>query len=195
MTDQSAMERVKQDLLSLGDFAYQRLRKRVRGLTDDEYFWEPAPGCFSVRPVGNGTYRMDGGYPVTPAPLTTIAWRMCHLIDHLASERNATWIGLTPSGNLDRAGEPGTAKDAIRQLEQAWELFRRHIASADAQALTVHMGPIAGQWGGDTRTAFILHELDELIHHGAEVATLRDLYRATRPVEPFTSPGSRLEPS
>jgi hypothetical protein len=47
------------------------------------------------------------------------------------------------------------------------------------------VGPIAGGYAGSTRVAFVLHELDELSHHGAEIATLRDLYRATRLVEPF----------
>jgi ankyrin repeat protein len=47
------------------------------------------------------------------------------------------------------------------------------------------IGPVGGPYADSTRRAFVLHVLDELIHHGAEVATLRDLYRATRPVEPF----------
>ncbi|HYQ63317.1 DinB family protein [Actinophytocola sp.] len=178
--------RVKQDLLDAADFAFRRLMDRLDGLTDDEYLWEPAPGCWSVRPVGDGTFRADGSpVPVVPAPLTTIAWRMCHLVDLLAGERNATWIGVEPLGRLDRVGEPGTADDAIQQLDQAFTLFRTHVAGAEAAQLTVAMGAIAGAYAASTRAAFVLHELDELIHHGAEVATMRDLYRATQPVEPF----------
>jgi hypothetical protein len=41
------------------------------------------------------------------------------------------------------------------------------------------MGAVAGWPAESTRAAFILHELDELIHHGAEIAALRHLYRAT----------------
>lgn len=37
------------------------LRARLNGLTDDEYFWEPAPGCWSVRPRGTGTAPMQAG--------------------------------------------------------------------------------------------------------------------------------------
>jgi DinB superfamily len=183
MTEQTALERIKQDLLGLADFAYERLRSRVEGLTDEEYFWEPAPGCWSVRPAGDGTFSFDGAGAghVEPAPLTTIAWRMAHLIYLLAGERNATWIAVTPMGSLDRKGEPGIATEAIEQLEQSYALFRRHVAAADPDGLTQPMGPVAGIWGEDTRAAFVLHELDELIHHGAEVAALRDLYRAMRP--------------
>jgi hypothetical protein len=43
------------------------------------------------------------------------------------------------------------------------------------------MGAVAGPYVDSTRAAFVLHELDELIHHAAEVAALRDLYRALRP--------------
>jgi DinB superfamily len=35
-------------LLAQMDEVYDRLRGRLEGLTDDEYFWEPVPGCWSV---------------------------------------------------------------------------------------------------------------------------------------------------
>ena len=67
-----------------------QLRDRLDGLTDDEYFWEPAPGCWSVRPRGTGTAPVQAGSGVMtidfamaqpdPPPLTTIAWRLGHVI-------------------------------------------------------------------------------------------------------------------
>ena len=62
----------------------------VAGLTDDEYRWEPAPGAWSVRPRGEaaaprpwgaGDWQIDWdrGHP-EPEPVTTIAWRLGHLI-------------------------------------------------------------------------------------------------------------------
>jgi hypothetical protein len=53
------MPTVKDDLLSLADVAFRRLRDRVEGLSDEEYLWEPAPGCWTVRPAGDGTWRAD----------------------------------------------------------------------------------------------------------------------------------------
>jgi hypothetical protein len=41
------------------------------------------------------------------------------------------------------------------------------------------MGSVTRFYADSTRGAFVLHELDELIHHGAEVGVLRDLYRAS----------------
>jgi hypothetical protein len=180
------MERVHQDLLDLAEFAYQRLRTRLAGLTDEEYRWEPAPGCWTIRRQDDGTWRADRSqWPMKPAPLTTIAWRLCHLIDVLAGVRNATWIGATPVGNLNKSTEPATADEAVNQLERAYDLFKRNVAAADPQTLTQPMGEIAGFYAKDTRAAFVLHELDELIHHGSEIAAMRDVYRATRQADPF----------
>jgi len=39
------------ELISQLDWHWQhQLRPRVDGLTDEEYFWEPVPGCWSIRP-------------------------------------------------------------------------------------------------------------------------------------------------
>jgi hypothetical protein len=181
------MGRVHQDLLGLGDFAYRRLRARLAGLTDEEYLWEPAPGCWSIRRRPDGTWAKDrSDWPMKPAPLTTIAWRLSHLsTDVLAGERNATWIGAEPVGTLSEKGEPSTADEAIDRLERAYDLFRRNVAAADPETLTQPMGEIAEYYAKDTRAAFILHELDELIHHGSEIAAMRDVYRATRQADPF----------
>jgi DinB family protein len=176
----AALDTVKKDLLDLSDYAYGRLRSRLDGLTTEEYLWEPVPGCWSVRPEPDGTARVDGSDgPVDPAPVTTIAWRMWHIIGLLADGRNATWIGVTPTGTLRDDTAPATAPAAMRRLEEAYALFRGHVAAVDASTLVDAMGPVSRFYADSTREAFILHELDELIHHGAEVAVLRDLYRAS----------------
>jgi hypothetical protein len=36
-------------LLAEMDEAHQTLRQRLEGLTDEEYFWEPVPSCWTVR--------------------------------------------------------------------------------------------------------------------------------------------------
>jgi hypothetical protein len=182
---EGASGQLQQDLILLADFAYQRLARRLSGLTDEEYLWEPAAACWSVRPAGDGMFRADGpanGSPAPdPPPLTTIAWRMHHLIDLLAGARNATWIGVPPAGEFARAGAPGTAGEAIEQLDRAYALFRGYLVAADGSGLTAPIGRVGGPFATSTRLAFVLHELDELIHHAAEVALLRDVYRATRP--------------
>ena len=63
---------------------------RLDGLTDDEYFWEPAPGAWNIRPretsrtsmaAGAGDLVIDFEFPEPdPPPITTIAWRLGHVI-------------------------------------------------------------------------------------------------------------------
>ncbi len=43
-------------------------------LTDEEYLWEPVPGCWSIRPAGSGGRgEFEQAWPdPEPAPVTTI---------------------------------------------------------------------------------------------------------------------------
>ncbi|HTS98053.1 MAG TPA: DinB family protein [Streptosporangiaceae bacterium] len=103
----------------MGIAVWTRLTDRIEGLTDEEYFWEPVAGCWSLRPGGEGRWHLDGGGGGGPAPdpvpVTTIAWRLGHL------------GGMAVGGFANR------------------------------------------RFGDSTLTT-------EVIHHGAEVGLLRDLY-------------------
>src|SRR5437660_1251888 len=56
------------------------VRPRLDGLTDVEYLWEPASDCWNLRQQG-GVWVPDFAWPEPdPAPLTTIAWRLSHVI-------------------------------------------------------------------------------------------------------------------
>ena len=67
-----------------------QFRPRLDGLTDAEYLWEPVEGCWNVRPradartrmaAGSGDWIMDYEFPEpSPAPVTTIAWRLGHIL-------------------------------------------------------------------------------------------------------------------
>jgi hypothetical protein len=184
MTD---LEKIREDLLRTAEFAYRRLHGRLAGLTDEEYLWEPAPGCWSIRPTEDGWTRDRSPVPRKPAPLTTIAWRLDHLVDLLAGDRNATWIGAEPQGTVERETAAPTAKEAIERLDRAFELFKRNVGASDAAGLTEAMGKIAGPYAEDTRAAFVLHELDELIHHGSEIAAMRDVYYALVATDPVVA--------
>lgn len=69
-------------LLAQMDEVYDRLRGRLEGLTDDEYLWEPVPGCWSVHRDPSGAWVTDHAEPdPDPAPFTSIGWRLVHLAD------------------------------------------------------------------------------------------------------------------
>jgi DinB family protein len=172
----------REDLLILSDFAWERLRGRMTGLTEDEYRWEPVPDCWSVRPRGDGsfaadgeamTYRSDG----RPDPFTTLSWRLHHITELLGTARNGRMLGRpdAPAAATDPAG---TAAGALARLADAYAAWRSVVAGLPARTLTEPMGAAAGAFAESTSRAFVLHVLDELIHHGAEAALLRDLYAA-----------------
>ncbi len=46
----------------------------------------------------------------------------------------------------------------------------------DDETLNAPLGEVAGYFAGATGRSFVLHIADELIHHTAEAALLRDLF-------------------
>lgn len=175
---------MKRELVDLSDYVWQRLRTRLEGLTDEEYFWEPTTGCWSIRPRPDGTWMADGTLPrPEPEPFTTVAWRVWHLIDMYGEDRAPKWLDMPAQGapiGLDDpdAAPPATAAEAIALLERAHDRWDAHLAVASNERLDEAVGPVAGpEYADRTRAAYVLHMLDEFIHHGAEVALLRDLWR------------------
>ncbi|GAA3453124.1 hypothetical protein [Dactylosporangium matsuzakiense] len=85
---------------------------RLNGLTDDEYFWEPVPGCWSVRAGADGRFRPDGVTTrKSPAPVTTIAWRMMHIAVGCFVIRTATFFpGPCRPGRCRHVRPPARAR-------------------------------------------------------------------------------------
>jgi hypothetical protein len=181
------MTTLSQDLLDLSDFAWQRLRNRVEGLTDEEYLWEPFDGCWSIRQTETG-YIADGTpIPPEPAPFTTLAWRITHIVDILQEDRTATWFGHQPAAEDGQPPVPSSATDALAALDHAYAVWRRRLAALSPEDLARPMGEVAGPYAEHAGSSFALHILDELIHHGAEVGTVRDFYRGTHPEDLFSA--------
>jgi hypothetical protein len=70
-------------LITAFDFVWDRFTNRSSGLTDDEYFWEPVPGCWTLRPDSTGRWILDGATlgpdpDLDPHPVTTIADEVVH---------------------------------------------------------------------------------------------------------------------
>ena len=167
-------------LLAHFDYAWDRARPRMEGLTDDEYFWEPAPGCWTVRRQPDGSFMPDWVSPEpSPAPFTTVAWRMSHIgffLNHRANHRFGDG-SLTPMN----ARWPGSAAAAIEWVDVGHDAFRRGVEALTDEDLDRHPQGPPGHL--DTRFPLAMnvqHITLELIHHGAEVSLLRDLFRARR---------------
>lgn len=165
------------------------LRPRMEGLTDGEYLWEPVPGCWSIRPrgqagpelpgavtAGSGDHVIDFALPEpTPPPVTTIAWRLGHVIVGVFGTRNASHFG-GPQDSYESHDYAGTAAEALAQLDAAHARWMDGITALDDEALATPCGPAEGPFGHLPMATLVLHIHREVIHHGAEIALLRDLY-------------------
>jgi hypothetical protein len=166
-----------------------QLRDRLDGLTDAEYFWEPAPGCWSVRPrgtstpwvqVGSGAMAIDYAIPQPePAPFTTIAWRLGHVIVGVLAMRNASHFGRAAT-EYDTFPYAATAAEALAQLDEEYATWLAGVESLGEDGLARPCGEAEGPYAEYPLAALILHINRELIHHLSEVCLLRDLYLHTK---------------
>ncbi|MEU3307232.1 DinB family protein [Nocardiopsis sp. NPDC055551] len=152
---------------------------RLEGLTDEEFYWEPVPDCWTVRRREDGRHAPDGAYPEpVPPPVTTIAWRLGHIIVDVLETR-INWHFGDRTASRDTIDWPSTAAEARQRLRTAYLTWSEHVGRLDDDALAVPVGGAeAAQWSEFPMVVLVLHLNREFIHHGAEVALLRDLYRA-----------------
>jgi hypothetical protein len=165
------------------------LRPRLDGLRDDEYLWEPVAGCWSVRPraetatpmaAGAGDVVVDYAYPApVPPPVTTIAWRMAHIAIGIFGQRAANHFGDGGVG-YETTDWSLTAAGGLELVDHWYAAWSEGVESLDTEALSRPVGPHEGPFAEYPFATLILHINREAIHHGAEIALLRDLY-AHRP--------------
>ena len=88
-------------------------------LTDEEYLWEPVPGCWSIRPTGpGGRGEIEQVWPdPQPAPVTTIAWRLSHLAVNVFGLRVSHYFGDGSLTHKD-AERPLTAKEGVAYFRE-----------------------------------------------------------------------------
>lgn len=153
----------------------------LRDLTDDEYFWEPTSGCWSVRPRaeatrgwGSGDWVCEDAFPAPdPVPVTTIAWRVIHLAAWTEVYLDHAFGGRTY--DLQDFEVPTTAAGGVASLNDAqrrWADEVRFIPADEAFAARPWL------WGQDIPLGRIVSIMTlEYRHHLAEVALLRDLRR------------------
>jgi hypothetical protein len=171
---------------------------RLRGLTDDEYFWEPVDGCWSLRRGEDGRWALDGvtgERPPDPPPVTTIAWRMLHLGIGCFAVRSSAFFprrGEPDAGMWDPrhipAELPGSAADGLAFLAAAYGRWFDDIAALDEESLSRPLGRKGGPYAEDPMAGLIVHINREVMHHGGEICLLRDLYRDQRGA--VASPGA-----
>ncbi len=164
------------ELLRRGwDISAARLEQRLQGLTDDELLWEPVADAWNLMPdpdrSGTWTYPYDFE-PPQPHPVTTIGWRLVHIAaDNWIYTEHAFGPGLRNFPDLVVAG---TAAEVVAD----WQASRTPVESwLDAATDADLTEPRPSHLGGVLAAGEVIRILlDEQIHHGAEIALLRDLY-------------------
>jgi len=89
--------------------------------------------------------------------------------------RNAAHFGGAPVDYFTKV-YPETATEALAQLDAEYELWVAGVRAIDAAGLARPVGEAEGEYAEQPYATLVLHIHRELIHHGAEIALLRDLY-------------------
>ena len=148
---------------------------RLASLTDEEFFWEPAPNSWTVHTEPDGVVVADTAWPPPdPAPVTTIGWRINHLIDNYGRRANH-YFGTTVPDTV-----PSTAAAGLAQLELSYRTWIDTVSALDDDKIQAPLGPKGGEYAMDPMAALIVHVARDGIHHGAEICLLRGLYRVRK---------------
>jgi DinB superfamily len=143
----------RDDLIGLFEYVWQRFSDRMDGLTDAEWKWEPIAD-----------------------DRVTLRWRLQHITEFLRAERNGPWLGLAAEPTGEPPGPATSAAAAMWDVSTAYAKWHGLLSETTDESLGELIGSAGGRYGDATRRAFALHIIDELVHHTAEAALLRDMY-------------------
>jgi hypothetical protein len=149
---------------------------RMDGLTDDEYLWAPVADVWTVHPgEGGAAPTIDPHQRADPAPFTTVAWRLHHMTDVFTKR----WVYHFGHPGVDDLDAPVTliATEGLANLTHAYERWKDALESISDERLSAPCGPAEHRFSEWPFADLILHINREFIHHAAECALLRDLYR------------------
>ena len=192
-------------LLELMFFVKQYTLDRAwTGLTDDEFFWEPTPNTWSVRPVTetrtptpwvSGDWEADYDAPLAMSvdwqrdgePLTNIAWLFWHVgsmpgrtaqLDFLGGDHTAASGWASPYFSQHPIFT--SADDAITTMRAGWRALVHALRDATDDQLERTM-PTWGWAANDASTTasqIVASVVNEVSHHATQICVLRDFYRA-----------------
>jgi hypothetical protein len=155
------------------DEAFTRLRARLEGLTDDEFFWQPVPDAWTIhqdRP-GHWTYHYAIPDP-EPAPLTTVGWQVVHIGTTRLMYHE--WAYGSARLTFPEIDVPHDVRGAMELLRRGFELLRDDLRGETEAGLDQ---PRRTNWGDMWPAWRIFTSMadHDALHTGA-IGALRDLY-------------------
>ena len=160
-------------LTAATDENYDRLRARLQGLGDDEFFWEPVAGSWTIHEdePGHWTYHYEFPDPA-PAPVTTIGWQVVHLATCKLMYHE--WAFGPAKLTFPDIVIPNTATGALELLDNGQHLLRDELGRATDAGLDE---PVKTNWGELWPAWRIFwYMADHDAFHGGTIGLLRDLY-------------------
>lgn len=180
---QSALAMVRGQL----EFSWLELRSRLGTLTQEELDWEPGPGALRVvrrgqerapRTLGTGEWVAEWPrVPDSPQPRTA-GWLIAHLTETFFERWEWTFGGRRlRRADVEVSGEVPAAVAGLARWVDAW---RQGVAGlGEDEVMTVGLSQATEIDAAAPFGHLVLHLNRELIHHGAEITVLQDLYRTT----------------
>ena len=157
------------------DVAWALTELHLAALVEDDFLWEPADLCWTVRRDTSGSWRADfAEVEPDPVPVPTIGWLTWH-VDFWWSAAIAAREGqpVPDPASITWPGNGAAAVARIRELAQHW---RNTLSQSDFTAAAAFpWGADAGRTVADT----VLWVTVELTKNAAEIGQLR-LLRAAR---------------
>lgn len=151
----------------------------LAALADDDFLWEPAPLCWTVRRDGAGQWWPDfADVEPDPVPVPTIAWLTWH-IDYWWSAALAALQGL-PLPAPAEVTWPGDGAGAVARIRALAEQWQNLLADLTIDRMA---GPAPFPWSpadGRTVADTVLWVTVELTKNAAEIGQLRLLRAASR---------------
>ncbi len=161
-------------LLAQWDTSLQMLFDRLDGFCDDEYRWQASARAADLVET-DGVFKAE---PDGDQPTRTIAWTMAHLAQMCWVR--ADYTDGAKNYSLTYGAFPSTAAQALTELRAAADRWRSSVAGATAEQ-AVQVGYSSYPVGMDPDLPFVdivWWVNRELIAHGSDIATVRDLYAA-----------------
>ncbi|MBA9006336.1 DinB family protein [Thermomonospora cellulosilytica] len=161
------------------DLTWALFDHHLERLVAEDFLWEPAPLCWTVRPDEDGTWVPDWAETEPePVPVPTIGWLSWHIgwwwsvaIDHAQCRRPRERTEIT---------WPGDGKAAVawlRDLREEWLTVLDRLTDADLDA------PAPFPWRNDPAHT-VAHMVgwvnSELMKNAAEIGQLRLLRAASQ---------------
>ncbi|MGH7870058.1 MAG: DinB family protein [Candidatus Dormibacteraceae bacterium] len=160
------------------DLTWSLLELHLEQLKPEDFLWEPATHCWTVRPGIDGVWRPDWEEPEPePVPVPTIGWVTWHIgwwwtvsIDHAQ--------GRVPKDRSE-IGWPGDGQatiDWLRGLRMDWLAVLERLTDVDLDA----PAPFPWQNNPERTVAHMVGWVNsELMKNTAEIGQLRLLHAAS----------------